>query len=82
MGLASGALIVSKDKIWEMGDSGDLVRAEHHDINTVWPGLPRYPDTGFTWHNGLQFIFKGKLSKFNARDAYKNSIWWLLDYTQ
>ena len=76
VGLARGALIVSKDKIWEMGDSGHLVRAEHHNIDTVLPGLPRYPDTGFTWHNGLQYIFKGKQSTFvNANDSSQFQTW-------
>ena len=77
VGLASGALIVSKDKVWEMGDSGDLVRAEHTNINTVWPGLPRYPDTGFTWHNGLQYIFKGRLS--NEASKFQS---WLLEFKE
>ena len=43
-----------------MGDSGGLVRDEALSIATTWPGLPRHPDAGFTWHNGLEYIFLGR----------------------
>ena len=54
------AFVVSVDEVWEMGESGGLVRDEAHSIAATWPGLPRYPDAGFTWHNGLEYIFVGR----------------------
>ena len=54
------AYVVSVDEVWEMGESGGLVRDEARNIATTWPGLPRYPDAGFTWHNGLEYIFIGR----------------------
>ena len=54
------AYVVSGDEVWEMGESGGLVRDKAHSIAATWPGLPRYPDAGFTWHNGLEYIFVGK----------------------
>eukprot|EP00090_Calanus_glacialis_P008550 TRINITY_DN16894_c0_g1_i5.p1 TRINITY_DN16894_c0_g1~~TRINITY_DN16894_c0_g1_i5.p1 ORF type:complete len:294 (+),score=51.54 TRINITY_DN16894_c0_g1_i5:396-1277(+) len=53
------AYVVSGDEVWEMGESGGLVRDKAHSIAATWPGLPRYPDAGFTWHNGLEYIFVG-----------------------
>ena len=54
------AYVVSVDEVWEMGESGGLVRDEARSIATTWPGLPRHPDAGFTWHNGLEYIFVGR----------------------
>ena len=54
------AYVVSGGEVWEMGESGGLVRDGARSISATWPGLPRYPDAGFTWHNGLEYIFVGK----------------------
>ena len=60
VGVGETAYVVSGDEVWEMGEGGGLVRDEARSIATTWPGLPRYPDAGFTWHNGLEYIFIGR----------------------
>ena len=47
--------------MWEVGESGALVHEEPHNTKMVWPGLPRSPDAGFTWHNGLTYLFIGEI---------------------
>ena len=59
VGMEKTAYLVTGDEVWEMDDSGGLVQDERQNIGTIWPGLPRYPDAGFTWLNGLQYIFIG-----------------------
>ena len=59
MGMEKTAYLVTGDDVWEMDESGELVQDEPQNIGTIWPGLPRYPDAGFTWLNGLQYLFIG-----------------------
>jgi len=53
------SFVATGDQVWEVGESGALVHEEPHNTKMVWPGLPRSPDAGFTWHNGLTYLFIG-----------------------
>ena len=64
MRVGETAYMVRGDQLWEVEESGRVLHDEPRNISTVWPGLPRSPDAGFTWHNGLSYIFIGE-------------IWWL-----
>ena len=55
------AYMVSGDQLWEMDENGRLLHDEPQNIAIMWPGLPRSPDAGFTWHNGLSYIVIGEL---------------------
>ena len=32
-------------------------------VKSMWPGLSRTPDAGFTWTNGLTYFFIGESKK-------------------
>ena len=52
--------VVAGREVWKMNKNDDLMTENPEDIGAVWPGLNKRPDAGFTWHNGFQYIFKGK----------------------
>jgi len=47
-------------KVWIVDNSGGV---KHEtplgSVSTLWPGMPRTPDAGFTWTNGLTYFFVG-----------------------
>ena len=48
-------------QVWIVDNSGGV---KHEtplgSVSTLWPGMPRAPDAGFTWTNGLTYFFVGK----------------------
>ena len=46
-------------QVWSLDESGE--RKERMGwVGSVWPGLARSPDAGFTWTNGLTYLFTGQ----------------------
>ena len=47
-------------QVWIVDNSGSV---EHQSplgtVSSLWPGMPRTPDAGFTWTNGLTYFFIG-----------------------
>ena len=55
---AGYALVEEGGLVWQTDRAGQVVE-EGRSASQVWPGLPRPPDAGFTWHNGLTYLFLG-----------------------
>jgi len=53
-----GGWAIKGDKVWQLDEQGEPL-GSMKNLSNIFPGLPKEPDAGFTWHNGLTFIFKG-----------------------
>lgn len=58
VGGEQGGWAIKGDKVWRLDEQGEPF-GPSKNISDIFPGLPREPDAGFTWHNGLTFVFKG-----------------------
>ena len=49
-------------KVWLLDENGKVnFSSPFGTVSKVWPGLSTTPDAGFTWTNGLTYLFSGKL---------------------
>ena len=46
-------------QVWELDSDGNI-KEKLGRFDSVWPGLLKAPDAGFTWTNGLTYLFQGK----------------------
>jgi len=51
---------VPDHKVWMLDESGKInYSSPIGTVKSMWPGLSRTPDAGFTWTNGLTYFFIG-----------------------
>ena len=46
-------------QVWELDTNGNI-KEKLGRVDSVWPGLLKTPDAGFTWNNGLTYLFQGE----------------------
>jgi len=48
----------NRHEVWELDSDGNI-KEKLGRFDSVWPGLLKAPDAGFTWTNGLTYLFQG-----------------------
>ena len=58
-------------QVWELDRNGDI-KEKLGGFDSVWPGLLRTPDAGFTWTNGLTYLFQGERERETERQRERD----------